>query len=77
MAKYGKLSSAGKLVYLTMSTRKWPPAQNWAHDRLRRSGHSFFSFFLRGRREKKEANSWIIVTANCEKKRGHENRNGN
>ena len=33
MAKYGKLSSAGKLVYLTMNTRKWPPAQNWAHAR--------------------------------------------
>ena len=31
MAEHGMLSSAGKLVYLTMNTGKWPPAANWAH----------------------------------------------
>ena len=31
MAEHGMLISAGKPVYLTMNTEKWPPATNWAH----------------------------------------------
>ena len=31
MAEHGMISSAAKLVYLTMNTGKWPPAPNWAH----------------------------------------------
>ena len=31
MVEHGMLSSAGKRVYLTMNTGKWPPSRNWAH----------------------------------------------
>ena len=34
MAEHGMLSSAGKPVYLTMNTEKWPPAINWAHQMI-------------------------------------------
>ena len=31
MAEHGMLSSASKLVYLTVNTGKWPAAPYWAH----------------------------------------------
>ena len=43
MAEHGMLSSAGKPVYLTMNTEKWPPAINWTHLSIReKKEYSFF-----------------------------------